>query len=175
MSAVRSALAAAAYVTGGVVASAVTWSSVLGDPAMTRLPAVSFTAWNFCNGALGPKDFPDTPSPRMCDCVAGPDGRGPGHGPHNNSCSPSDDALGPPDPIPSPFWGPASSEPDVYAAQKEQYMALLCAAPYPNASQLGNWSGWQVMFKSGNMDLSQGICPRTGLMQEGRIGSGFNK
>ena len=47
-------------------------------------------------------------------------------------------------------------------------MAGLCAAPYPATSAGdslvgGNWSGWQVMFKSGNMDLSQGICPETGL------------
>ena len=49
-------------------------------------------------------------------------------------------------------------------------MALLCAAPYPSSASRGgsgNWSGWQVMFKSGNMDLSQGLCPRTGMIPQG--------
>ena len=99
----------------------------------------------------------------MCDCVTGADGRPAGHGPFNNSCSAADDALGPQNILPPPFVGPSSSDPNTYAAQKEHYMGQLCAAPYPGESTSGNWTGWQVMFKSGNMDISEGICPQTGL------------
>jgi len=138
------------------------WVSILGDPGMqSQAPATAFCAWNFCNGAKAPPAFPAAPSPRMADCALADGG---------NAVSSAANELGVGTDIPG---YPNTLDVDLYARNKELYLGHLCSRPAPQPS-LGNYSGFSVMFKSGNMDSSQKICPcvvdKCGPMKRG---SGF--
>jgi hypothetical protein len=133
-----------------VSVSAQTWTSVLGDPGMqAAMPSTAFSGWNFCNGALGPDGYPAMASPRMADCAAAD-----GEGPNGNMISEADNDLAPGTPIPG-FVTP--TDVNEYARVKEVYLGQRC---FKQAS-FGNWSGFSIMFKSGNMNSGLPICPRT--------------
>lgn len=123
------------------------WRSILGDPGMADpLPATAFTAWNFCNGARAPPAFSPTPAPRMADCVTR----------SGNAVSAAANSLGVGTAIPG---FPDTQDVDVYARDKELFLGRLCSRPARD-SALGNYTaGFSVMFKSGNMDTKQGLCP----------------
>lgn len=137
-----------------VAASGGGWTSIIGDPGMSApSPSTGLSLWSFCNSALAPPEFSPDPSPRMADCGFGSGGAGPG----GNLITESDEALSLGQPIPG-FGNPADA--NSYAITKEQYLATRCFKPFPaNASR--PYSHWSIMFKSGNMDLSKGVCPRT--------------
>eukprot|EP00040_Diaphanoeca_grandis_P012030 m.61408 g.61408 ORF g.61408 m.61408 type:complete len:530 (+) comp22977_c0_seq2:205-1794(+) len=120
------------------------WMSALGDPGMMLPnPSTQFTAWNFCNGAKAPAAFATNPSPRMADCSVASGG---------NAVTEAANDLGLGTDVPG---FPPTNDVDLYARQKELYLGKLCS----KTAEQGNWSAWSVMFKSGNMDTDQNICP----------------
>lgn len=128
--------------------------SVIGDPGLANpVPAVAYTGWNFCNGALAPPVYNQSVSPRLADCVL-PDGAGP----DGNAITDSDNNLGPGQPFPNPAF-PPTTDINLYAREKELYLASKCAVASPDGSF--NASFWMVMFKSGNMNTAIGVCPHT--------------
>ena len=127
------------------------FKSVIGDPGMkAKLPTTAWTGWNFCNGAKGPLKFRslDLPSPRMADCVI------PGSM-FKNAISNFDNNLriGQVSPI-------KTRDVNVFARMKELYLGKLCSRPF-EFDKTSNYSHWSVMFKSGNMDISKGLCVET--------------
>jgi hypothetical protein len=62
-------------------------------------------------------------------------------------------------PQPLPGYG-APTDINQYAIAKEGYLGDACSKPAPGP-RVFNWSHWSVMFKSGNMDLSKGLCNST--------------
>jgi hypothetical protein len=70
----------------------------------------------------------------------------------------ADNALMPPQPLPG-YGAPADI--NAYASAKEGFLGDTCSKP-SLGPQAFNWSHWGIMFKSGNMDLSKGLCNSTG-------------
>ena len=128
-------------------------TSTLGDPGMRSANvAVGFTAWSFCNGARAPTAFDASPSPRMADCVV--DGA--------QRVTETDNSLGP-DGGPVPGYQ-RTDDVDLFAREKEYYLAKVCTQQVKQQlrGEPFNFSGWQVMFKSGIMDSNLNLCPCSG-------------
>ena len=69
----------------------------------------------------------------------------------------ADNKLGVGKPFPGLAPG-AESNVDLYAEQKELYLASLCQVEdTPNP-----WQFWMVMLKNGNYDTRSGLCPQNG-------------
>ena len=54
----------------------------------------------------------------------------------------------------------APDDVNAYAVVKEAYLGDRCYKP-SGGPTAGNWSHWSVMMKSGNMDVSAGLCNTT--------------
>lgn len=147
--------------------------SAVGDPGMKRDELrVAFEAWNFCN-EVG-HEAPSMGSPRAADCFHLLSSPPPplSSRKHQNSlaqksttsaCSiahkvtEEHNKLG----VGKPFPGitqTALTNPDLYAAAKEDYLGSLCQVddtPRP-------WQFWMIMLKNGNFDTTAGLCPSNG-------------
>ncbi|XXG80365.1 hypothetical protein AAC387_Pa09g1257 [Persea americana] len=124
--------------------------SAVGDPGMKRDGLrVAFEAWNFCN-EVG-SEAPQMGSPRAADCFDLSKSS------LVHKVTEAENRLGVGKPFPglSPV---ASNNPDLYAAEKEQYLGSLCEVEdTPNP-----WHFWMVMLKNGNFDTRSGLCPQNG-------------
>ena len=128
------------------------WKSMVGDPGMKAyLPATAWCGWNFCNGAEQPKEYArlQFPSPRLADCALTLGG--------SNAISSFDNSLRTGTPIPGQN---DTTDVDMYAREKELYLGSLCSRPFLPFASI-NYSHWSVMFKSGNFNVSVGVCPAT--------------
>ena len=135
--------------------STLQFASAIGDPRMTSAhPTVSLEGWNFCNGAQANAPFLQAPSPRFADCMPVSGTGGPG--PSGNLLSPETDALSPGSPLP-PKYNNSNLTVDAYARAKELYLGDICQRPAATP-QLGTYSFWTVMLKSGNLNRSYGVC-----------------
>ncbi|CAI9115126.1 OLC1v1015963C3 [Oldenlandia corymbosa var. corymbosa] len=156
--------------------ASVSFISALGDPGMKN-PNVrfGFEAWNFCN-EVG-SEAPNMGSPRLADCAdiqcsgssAPPDKQGGLMVDNGSKCEvrqnvlESDNKLKAGDPFPSEGFNP-SSDPNLYAVQKELYLGSLCEV-HDSAKP---WYFWMIMLKNGNFDPNTTLCPENGR-KVGRI------
>lgn len=105
----------------------------------------------------------------MADCMSlsGP-------GPYGNTVQDSDNQLGVGQPIPG-YTTP--TDVNMYARVKELYLGGLCAKPAPagtwssDAAAQSPWSHWSIMFKSGNMNTADNLCPRTNSSGGSAVGA----
>lgn len=147
--------------------SSTEYLSALGDPGM-RSPnvRVALEAWNFCN-EVG-EEAPGMGSPRLADCAdlycpsfVDRLGRYPfGYG---SKCevyhrvNDTDNNLGVGDEFPVKVFE-SYSDPDLYATEKERYLASLCE----DAESENPWQFWMIMLKNGNFDKNTTLCPENG-------------
>ncbi|KAH6834024.1 calcium/calcium/calmodulin-dependent Serine/Threonine-kinase [Perilla frutescens var. hirtella] len=143
------------------------FTSVLGDPGMKSPNSrFAFEAWNFCN-EVG-MEAPKMGSPRLADCA---DLYCPDIADESNSsfadektkCAvhqkvkESDNKLRAGDGFPSSEFK-SSTDPDIYAVEKELYLGSLCEAP----DSAEYWYFWMIMLKNGNFDKNTTLCPENG-------------
>ncbi|KAJ8769842.1 hypothetical protein K2173_008924 [Erythroxylum novogranatense] len=141
--------------------------SAVGDPGMKSPNVrVAFEAWNFCN-EVG-FEAPQMGSPRLADCTdldcpSSSRLLGLKHFDDGNKCEvihkvkDSDNSLSVGDKFPRPEFQ-SSTDPDLFAVQKELYLASLCAVhELPNP-----WHFWMIMLKNGNFDKNTTLCPENG-------------
>lgn len=148
-------------------ASSLEYVSAIGDPGMKSPNVrVALEAWNFCN-EVG-MEAPKLGSPRLADCadlccpmitdVFGV----PLHS-NDSLCrvhhkvNESDNNLGAGDNFPIVDFHPYL-DPDLYAAEKERYLASLCETH--NFAE--PWHFWMIMLKNGNFNINTTLCPENG-------------
>ncbi|XP_058097655.1 uncharacterized protein LOC131242792 [Magnolia sinica] len=143
------------------------YTSVVGDPAMkSQNIRVALESWNFCN-EVG-QEVQNMGSPRAADCadlycplIADP--LGSHHHGNVNECivhqkvMESDNCLRAGDKFPDSSFE-SYSDPDLYAVEKELYLASLCEV---NDSK-DLWQFWMIMLKNGNFDTKTALCPENG-------------
>ena len=142
-----------------------TWKTLIGDPGMTaEYPATAWCGWNFCNGAKAPEEYDrlNFSSPRLADCQISSKGK--------NAVSVEDNLLRAGESIPGEN---ETKDVEVFAREKELFLGRLCARPFATDKKI-KFSHWSVMFKSGNMDLSKGLCPETLGEKDKKSHLGFN-
>ena len=131
-----------------------TYKTFVGDPGMTNpYPSTSLCLWTFCNQAIGPSNYYPGPSPRYADCFSNN-----GPGPNNNLITLIDENLVPGDEFPNPLFN-NTWDINQYARTKELYLASQCGRL--SSDQTFNYSGWGIMFKSGNMNIAMNLCAKT--------------
>ncbi|XP_047329996.1 uncharacterized protein LOC124933608 [Impatiens glandulifera] len=128
-------------------------ASAVGDPGMRRDGLrIAFEAWNSCN-EVGHEEAPSMGSPRAADCFDLSKDYS-----LNHKISEKMNKLG----VGKPFPGLTSSamnNKDLYAVEKELYLASLCEV---KESSENPWQFWMIMLKNGNYDSTSGLCPENG-------------
>ncbi|PRQ20647.1 hypothetical protein RchiOBHm_Chr7g0230431 [Rosa chinensis] len=142
--------------------------SALGDPGMKNPNVrVALEAWNFCN-EVG-TEAPNMGSPRLADCadlscplITDPIDRAPlgvkSDCVIHHRVNESDNNLRAGDKFPVSDFKPYTN-PDLYATEKELYLASLCEV---NDSSSDPWQFWMIMLKNGNFDKNTTLCPENG-------------
>ncbi|BBN08493.1 hypothetical protein MPTK1_4g12040 [Marchantia polymorpha subsp. ruderalis] len=141
--------------------------SALGDPGMrSDKVRVAAEAWNFCNRVGMQTD--SALSPRWADCAdLSPSLSTSGELAVDDPAlrevlykvSDFDNELKTGDSFPQHEGEEFRSvdDPDLYAVEKEKYLASLCAVNQPVP-----WHFWMIMLKNGNFDLKSNLCPIAG-------------
>uniref|UniRef100_A0A6N2LSE9 DUF7705 domain-containing protein n=1 Tax=Salix viminalis TaxID=40686 RepID=A0A6N2LSE9_SALVM len=148
-------------------AAAKRYVSAIGDPGMKSPNVrVALEAWNFCN-EVG-FEAPGMGSPRLADCAdmycpVTSDSLGARLLDNRSRCEVhhkvknSDNSLSAGDKFPIIDFE-SYEDPDLFAVQKELYLATLCAVDEPPKP----WQFWMVMLKNGNFDKNTTLCPENG-------------
>ncbi|KAL2630404.1 hypothetical protein R1flu_015090 [Riccia fluitans] len=137
--------------------------SALGDPGMrSDKVRVAVEGWNFCNRVGSQTN--NTVNPRWADCAdltsysssglqAGDDTT---LWKVDHKVSEADNNLKTGDSFPEQEGEEFQSvdDPDLYAVEKEKYLAFLCEVEEPMP-----WHFWMIMLKNGNYDVNSKLCP----------------
>ncbi|KAK9271145.1 hypothetical protein L1049_026734 [Liquidambar formosana] len=143
------------------------YMSAIGDPEMKNPNVrIGLEAWNFCN-EVG-MEAPNMGSPRLADCadlycplITDIFGRTLLR--DGNKCevhhkvNESDNSLGVGEIFPVTDFT-SYTDPDLYAVEKEFYLASLCEVHDSSEP----WQFWMIMLKNGNFDKNTTLCPENG-------------
>ncbi|PNS91028.1 hypothetical protein POPTR_019G076900v4 [Populus trichocarpa] len=152
------------FLSSSSAAAAKKYVSAIGDPGMKNPNVrVALEAWNFCN-EVG-FEAPSMGSPRLADCadLYCPVTSGAKLLDNRSRCEVhhkvknSDNSLSAGDKFPISDFE-SYEDPDLFAVQKELYLATLCAVDEPPKP----WQFWMVMLKNGNFDKNTTLCPENG-------------
>lgn len=155
------------FLSSSSAAAAKKYVSAIGDPGMKNPNVrVALEAWNFCN-EVG-FEAPSMGSPRLADCAdlycpVTSDSLGAKLLDNRSRCEVhhkvknSDNSLSAGDKFPISHFE-SYEDPDLFAVQKELYLATLCAVDEPPKP----WQFWMVMLKNGNFDKNTTLCPENG-------------
>ncbi|KAK9696867.1 hypothetical protein RND81_08G002300 [Saponaria officinalis] len=136
------------------------YETAIGDPGMQRDGLrVAIESWNRCN-EVG-HETPHFGSPRAADCfdlLETHQGTKKSYK-IQHKVTEEDNKLGLGKPIPGLKSNSKINNVDLYAPQKEIYLAKLCQViDKPNP-----WHFWMIMLKNGNLDTSAAMCPKDGV------------
>ncbi|KAL3688293.1 hypothetical protein R1sor_014602 [Riccia sorocarpa] len=136
--------------------------TALGDPGMrSDRMRVAVEGWNFCNRA-GPQTDNEV-SPRWADCADLTSASSTGFQAIDDKTLwkvdqkvlETDNNLKTGDAFPEKGGEEFQpiDDPDLYAVEKEKYLASLCQVNDPKP-----WHFWMIMLKSGNFDVNSKLC-----------------